>query len=849
MAEIDINEILDPLGGFLKLSTQPDDEKKDTVYDQPDDFKDEKFRYAVYAKEEEQTDSKFRYVTYLVPEEGAIEKHGSTCTFSINEPDDEKLSDWGKDPAITNDSYLGFFYDKTISPRYRAMVVMLGKGSTVPTSSPISQPDYSPDDNNIVLWSGFNKTGAELSAGGAPGDKIRMTFSGIEQAINDLSVNGIIGWELYSVMFDNRGNHATNTSQQTNPIRTNAFEFTFHSYAYKAIFNEDGRPDQMDFVDFPADDNSDKGPSTSASTEQEKGATLQNRYFNKAGEGPIKYWTIGDILIYLSLWYIQVDANLDQKLPDTFSIKTKFNDYVIQSGQIPSELFNEIPTDLSLEGLGVYDAFVEVMRHSTRYDISGGYDNDGKFRFNFVPKLETTGTGTVIRSTSEFEITMSRGDFGAAYNENKIVNNSILNANRENSRIGRVIVIGDRVRINTLFTTLANTGVDDSLFDAPRLSDDADDYAAVVSPKIVDADWSKYLALYTKDTLNDNGTPGAIFNFSTLNAIKDQSNNFMKKLLPLIASELNDDTKIDIADSFEVPTIERGIKSSFSEEHTLKQDKGIFVTDKIVLQSEDNPDEDNSKSGFDWMFVIPIERSAVVAGRIATNSGRAGAYLELYPKPKTLAVDAFNQLFERTSMFNRIGSGGALVKSLSTRRPMPLFARVTLVSQYRLKGIAKITKATHGIDFDPEKHATKIINDDRFKLNLTFNDATYSTTKTNNIGNENNPDALNGSFIPIADGFIPLRGGGVDPQRTEPITNIQKEADGWLDRLVTIPQNSGTLNLRSIQKGIRVGQFIEKLEGGSRSIDFKCFIQSIRYDFLRWEMSIGLGNVNEQPPR
>lgn len=842
MAQIDIVDAVDEFGAFLKLSTQSDAEKKNIIFDKTSDFKDERFRYAVYAQTEEAFEPTFRYVNYLIPEEAIIEKNGSTCTFRVDDPVNNKLSDWGKDPATTNDAYLGFFYDRTVSPRYRAMVVMLGKGSTVPSANPV----YSANGNNVVLWSGFNKTGASLDLGGSPGDKIKITLSGIEQAVNDLTVNGIIGWELYSVMLDNLNNFAVNTSQSASTIQTNAFEFTFHSYSYKAIFNEGGRPDQMDFVDFPADSDGVKGPTAAKSEEQTTGATLTRRYFNKAGEGPVKYWTIGDILLYLSLWYIKTDEDLDQKLPDTFDIKTKFNDYILQSAQMPPEIFSEVPTDLNLEGLGVFDAFVEVMRHSTRYDISGGYNFDGKYKFDFVPKLDITGTGVTIRTGEKIEIPMSRGQVGANYDENKIVNNSSINVNRENARIGRVIVIGDRVRINTLFTTLANTNKDDVDFEAPRLSDNKDTYIQLTPSFIEDDEWNKYFELYTKDTLNDNGIPGVVFNFSTLNALKDQSNMFMKKMLPLISDDLNGDTKIDIVDSFEVPTIERDIKSSFSEEHTLKQDKGVFVTDKIIVRNEDQPDpaETNAEDGFDWMFVIPQEKSAVVKGRIASNSKRAGSHLLVYPAPKQAA--AFNEVFERTKMFNRIDSGGALVKSLSGRSPIPLFVRVALVTQYRLKGISKITLATHGIDFDPKKHATKVINDDRFKLNLTFNDATYSTSKTNKKGNENNPDTLNGSFITIPDGFIPRRDGSADPQRTEPIVNIQKEADGWLDRLVNIPQNSGTLNLRSIQKGIKVGQFIEQIEGGSRTIPFKCFVQSIRYNFIDWEMSIGLGNINEQ---
>jgi len=353
-------------------------------------------------------------------------------------------------------------------------------------------------------------------------------------------------------------------------------------------------------------------------------------------------------------------------------------------------------------------------------------------------------------------------------------------------------------------------------------------------------------------TMNDHGIPGVQFNFSTLNIIKDQSNSFMAKLMPLISSELNDDTKtklnntkLFIADSFEVPLIEFGIKSSFSEDHQQKQDSAFFVTDKIITSSDKNPDENNAEDGFDWMFVIPIEKSTVIKSRKSSNSGRSGSYVILYASVKL--ADKFNEQFERTPMSNRINRDGVLVKSLGVARfPIPFFARVILVTQYRLKGISKITKATHGIDFDPAKHATKIINDDRFKLNLSFNDATYSTSKTNKTGNDNVPDTLNGSFLTVPDGFIGRRDGTVDPKRTDPITNIQAEADGWLDRLVTIPQNSGTLNLRSIQKGIQVGQFITEVEGGGRTIAFKAFIQSISYNFEKWEMSIGLGNVNDR---
>jgi len=487
MAQEDISDLTDAIGDFLFLSTQSDFEKKDITFDQPEDFKDDKFRYAVYTQTEED-DPQFRYVNYLVPEQATIDKNGSTCIFRIDDPVNNKLSDWGLDPATINDSYTGFFYDKTISPRYRAMIVMLGKGKSVPASGSFTNPIYSADDDNIVLWSGFNKTGAELSAGGGPGDKIRMTFSGIEQAINDLSVNGIIGWELYSGIHDINSGTLQSLQETLGKVDTGAFNNTFHSYAYKAIFNEGGRPDQMDFSSFP-----NTFPENTLSEEQQTGAAINNRYFNKAGEGPVIYWTIADIIFYLELWYVEVSTNLDQKLPDTFDIKTKFSDYVIVSDDIPTELFNEIPTDLNLEGLGVFDAFVEVMRHSTRFDIAGGYDIDGKFKFRFDPKLETTSTGVTIRTAEKFEITLSRGNFGDTYNRNKIVNNSTINVNRENSRIGRVIVIGDRVRINTMFTTLANAK---NLEDIPRASSNADTYIAVTPSFIEDDEWKEYMELY-----------------------------------------------------------------------------------------------------------------------------------------------------------------------------------------------------------------------------------------------------------------------------------------------------------------------------------------------------------------
>jgi len=299
------------------------------------------------------------------------------------------------------------------------------------------------------------------------------------------------------------------------------------------------------------------------------------------------------------------------------------------------------------------------------------------FVLEFSPKIKTKSDGTVLRDAKDFQITMSRGDSGKPYDANKIVNNSTLFVNRENSNIGRVIVIGDRVRVNTMFSTLGN---EKNTVNVPELSSNKSTFSLVALPNIRDFD--DFPAMYVKETTNENGVAGVIMNFSNLNFISNHADDFFPQQIPIDSATLNNETSRLIFDYFEVPEVEAEIKGSFDEDHQVKKDLGLFVADEII-----EPDDDNGETGFDWMFVRPVKSSEVVAYAFSEGEEGGHAHLNLFPVNEA-ATAAFNKLFDRTDIRNRETQFSPLVKSNSDRRPIPIFIRLAVVSHYRIKGVA-----------------------------------------------------------------------------------------------------------------------------------------------------------------
>jgi len=787
MTSTNINEALNTIGSKIKLAGQSTGEKETINWDQPDGR-----NFAVYTFQE--SDAALTAINWTVdntlyPIETMIDKNGSTTNFKIADPN-FTISDFDSSTGP-----LGFRFDQTTANRSYAMIVLLGPGQSFPANGAA----YTENDNNQVLFVGFNKTGCQLFPGGGPdggGDSIGLTYSGIEQGLNDLLVSGIISYDLRAGL----------NKSQTNLSHKNIV----HGFHKRAIFNEDGKPDKLDLsrVDILG-----VSPVLEKTSGSGVGVALSNEFFNKSGEGPADYWSIKDILLYIAHMYGQKNIYIDPLLPKDFQLKNKFSLYVAFVGAIPDDLDNETPSDLDLEGLGVYDAIVETVNQSGKFDIYGGYSITGKFEFRFVPKEN--------RDAREFRTVVSRNGTGVTYDTNKILENCTLNCNREFSQVGRVEVHGARVIVNTLLTSFfEGTDNPQSIFSVTE-----DVFGAVTGTRITPDDFARnHLKLYPKESLSlDVGVNGLLYNVSSLNWTENEIN------LPVTAG-INSDDNILMFEQFETPEILDEVQPAYSELKSKKKLAASFISDVL-----------NSDSNGKWMFVKPLDTSSIFNIMVDPSDQGGLMMKELIPQVGGKAEEP-NGWYDlekfQTVLESEITNDGKLVHGLAFRKPLPVFYRCSIRTNHRLKGIAEIP------GYNPAKHRIVRIKDDRFQLSLSYKDGEYDSL-TSGTDKEELVTTNRGTFTAIADGFISLADGSTDPDEDKPITSIQAFAESELTRLIDIPQNTGDLTLTGIQPHFQLGKFITEIEGSSRTFAFPSTVISIRYEYDALKTFVGLGNINE----
>jgi len=99
-------------------------------------------------------------------------------------------------------------------------------------------------------------------------------------------------------------------------------------------------------------------------------------------------------------------------------------------------------------------------------------------------------------------------------------------------------------------------------------------------------------------------------------------------------------------------------------------------------------------------------------------------------------------------------------------------------------------------------------------------------------------------FSAIADGFIPLAAGGVDPKRKDPLTSIQDRAEQLLEKY-TRAQNTGKINITGVQAKLKMGDYITEIGSGTRKFDFPSIINTVEYDLKKRMTKITLGSFDD----
>ena len=724
----------------------------------------------------------FTYTKLIKVKNCNITKNGSTSNFVLQDPAGTEVGD--------NDGLYGYTLDAVTNNRYHLMVVLYGAGVSLPTQGDA----YAQNNSNFVIFSGFVKGDVSLEAGGAPGDRVELQAVGIEQGLNDFQVKGTVHWDFtLSINSDAKPDSEGRMGVAADPNNT------AWTPRYKAIFNENGNPDKMNFGDVV--------PTWSLTGNAGRGDTNTAPYFNKSGEGEVQYWSIGQMVNYIIQWCIGYDGGVfDEFLPEEFIIRSKFANYLHASIEIPTLLYSEYVSHVDVDGMGAWDALIEVMRQSYTHDIAGRYDQEGKFILIFKTKYDAE------RDARESRTYLCRGKRGEDFDVNCIVKNSNLGLSREENNLGRVIILGKPVKLNVLFT---NCPGDDS--STIKMSTQEADYSPIPSNAV--SSFADYPKIFYKRSLSDKGLSGGLYKFSNLQFIKNEDS------FPVETDLEERFLESKLFQFFEIPEILDELQVAFSEKNKIPKDYEIYTVDKIF------PD-----AATPYMFVKPIEKCNNVGARLSTEESGA---IEIFAKGSEADFSTYNLIEHYSPAESEINTKGYWVKG-GDYDMVPLFVKCSVVSHYRLKGIDQIA------GFDPKIHSTKYIENDDFELSINYKAANYQNTTSGK-----KVDANLGHFILTAadTGLIPLDSGISDSNNVEPLTRIKAYATGMLNKYVNIPQNSGELTLNGIQEPVQLGKFLDEVVGGSgagnRTFAFPTTITEIFHDFELLETRIVLGNIND----
>jgi len=726
-----------------------------------------------------------------------INRNQSVCEVKIVDVAKTQLSDFGS-PVQS----LGFIYDKTTVARHHLIVIeatQLGQGVA-----------YGKD--KIVLFSGYLEEGVRLNL---RDDSITATYTGIENLANELQVTGILTYDF-------------SDSVSGDKIVFNQKFIKFNS-GMKCVFNEGGQPDMYDHSD-------------DLNKETPEDGFQKHRLFNKTGNGPVRTWTVGDIIAYLQDGYTKIfpkillltdteTANVNNLFIGIDFETARFKDNEGSPASdtqdrffsyIPEELFNVKVDNFSLEGLGFKDAYVKTLRESKTFALSIQYNQEGQAILGItstdtIPSdVSSSPTTTTRRLTTDQPIKINRGGSSGSYDATNVMEtDSSLSINREMYNVGRVVVLGKNTTINTLISNVHDGPETASVnfeFSSTLGQDNTLFTALTGSPAGHIKDFTKNLDMYITNIDTDNELAPRTYKITSKNFVKSKFK--LEDILPSpLPADLLTDYDTRLFQSTRMVKAKKKLESSWKEKG--KRDKDVTFLIGVM-------GETGSPSQKFAQIQNPIGLTILSLSAIA---GENGGVIML---PKDLVEVQRTENLNTELTADLLSYKGKYFKA-AQQKMYPLFLRMNIETDHQLKGIATIP------GFTDATHRTIFFYDDKFQLHFDFKDAFFQ----------------NDRLTPIADGFI-LNEDGSDPGIPDVIAGIKKVAEQLLDKYVTKPQNSGSTPLSGWQLGFKIGDYIQEISGNAvgsptfeRKFNFPAIISSVTYSRLARTTELQFSTIDD----
>ena len=709
--------------------------------------------HSVYTKFEDTTSiGTFICTKKIRPQKIIISEKLSTCNSIYVDKDVDRL--------YTYDSILGIDYDQyTLG---RQFILVADETDILDANLPASGASYSDKE---VLFCGYNKPGGSIDFNSVG---LAHEWIGIEELLNEIKISGI---------YSNSVNTDTITSERS-------------LSSARCIFNEDGNQDRSEIIE-----------------SDEIGG--DKYFFNKSGIGQQKFWSCKNILLYIKWFYCT--ANSPIIALDTGDRGLKLIDYVSNYINIDFERMNETdlpdiePMNLDLEGMGVLDAIKEVLKQSKKYMLYKAYTCDGRVTIGYRSKIAISATE---RFAEDNPMLFRIGVQGATTASTNLVNGGNVNLNRETKNVGRVIVLGDYLRINTLCTSLAY-----STF-ASNLSSDPDTYTGVSGLTT----FTDRLALVLTAT-NHIETWQQNYNLIPTNMLEVD----LSDLGADMTAYNSESQSLKIFDGLKCLEFSREfIAGGVTEVEGKKiRDMGVFIASPSAPYDYNGVDYINplryDETNY-YYYITPIQdvainfslshednknRSALILSEVNGGKGNINADTSKTP---------FGE-YQYTSILPHFDTAIRFFSGYDDSNPVPLFCRTNVRTDYRIKGIAQ------RVDYDDQIHSTEIVEDMDFKLTINYKDATYDGA---------------GSFSNVTNGFLSANDDSI-------LQKIQDKAQALLDKY-NVVQNSGYVDLNGFQSYNKVGDWSNKFTGTGRDINTPVVFNTITIDLINKLTTVAFGS-------
>jgi len=720
-------------------------------------------------------------------------KNGSTATVDIVDDIDAEIKDYDVifedddegDPTDTIKKSFGVDYGRTLALRHFIIVVKCQAddldNNPLPTEGELYKTTGGASErlkNSTVVFSGYT----ELLTVNVFDQSGTLTYRGIENILNDIIINGTISYDMIA------GVGVSFLRNSNSFVRLNLGE--------KTIFNEGGLPDQLI-----------TGGLKNSNSDIVGGTAIFLPFFNKSGFGPTKYWTMKEMLKYVLTGYVSdredtsiLQIDRDRHFGQIDKVKSFLNFSLTVLDDVVGLSVKE-PHDIDITGQGVLEALNTLVDKTATHFMKFVYDSDGRFG------IEIKAKDVQNQNSKHLPLELSAGSLGSEYLDENIIENSSLTFNRQNSNVGRVIVYGAKLRINTLITTFGNS-VTGAKF--PKLSkkpNELDPSSGLITFK----DHLDFVVV--KDTTPEKGIKEVIYKMNTFNFVDSHSTilSFNRRVTGtgITKEQLNedDDKYTAFFEELSAPMISKKLNVAFDDITTSQSiDVQTWTAQKI-----------STDDGVQFIELLPLNASEIgQVLKVQIKDGKKGTISVTSVGSKsataTPATDKLKDMEDASELESSIPAGKVFLDEIITNNLIPLFMRLSITCDYRIKGIASATEALQGFDFDPKTHKTEKVYDESFKLAIQFKDATYSSTQK--------------AFVALTDGFLSGSSG-----ETKPLEAIQQKAKDLLDKYVTIPQNTGSVTISGAQDRVQVGDTIKQIKSFRESSAGQGIIQDGEFEF------------------